>query len=248
MKRILTICIILLSFFSFSQDQYKYEPVANTAEYYVGTFNGGKDLDDLTKWYGEFAKWADTKGDTYSKMSVGILTPYFHHDLGELDVVWVNNWPNSTLQFKGLDMWTMEGGKLLSKLPVTNSRVVNADQWVISSAEDMSLGDRFAAHYDDCTLMDGFDLRQVYDLYMDFALYAQSVGDTTGRKMIVPASGYAGDADFVRLLYSTPVSNAGINTDLYVDEILGSDADSNLTGFECKNRRTYIGVNMKQGG
>lgn len=248
MKRILTISLILLSFFTFSQDQYKYEPVANTAEYYVGTFNGGKDLDDLIKWYSDFEKWTDTKDGTFSEMSVSILTPYYHQNLGELDVVWVSIWPNSTLQFKGLDIWTMEGAKLSSKLPVTNSRVVNTDQWAISLAGEMKVGDRFAAHYDDCTLMEGYNLRQVYDLYMDFAVYAQSVGDTTGRKMIVPSSGYDGEADFVRLLYSTPVADAGINTDLYLDEILGSEVDTNLTGFECKNRRTYIGVNMKQGG
>ena len=29
-------------------------------------------------------------------------------------------------------------------------------------------------------------IRQVYDMYKDFAIYAQSQGDTVGRKMIVP--------------------------------------------------------------
>ena len=58
------------------EDEYRYEPQGNAAEYYIGQFNRGKDLDDLTKWYDKFADWAEDKG-VYDDMTIGILTPYF---------------------------------------------------------------------------------------------------------------------------------------------------------------------------
>ena len=37
----------LLSIGTFAQDvEYKYEPVVNKAEYYIGSYKNGKDLDD----------------------------------------------------------------------------------------------------------------------------------------------------------------------------------------------------------
>ena len=61
--------------------EYKYQPEVNKAEYYLGTFNKGKDVEDLVDWYGKFAKWADGKGDVYDSMTVAILQPYFHSNL-----------------------------------------------------------------------------------------------------------------------------------------------------------------------
>ena len=58
--------------------------------------------------------------------------------------------------------------------------------------------------------------RKVYDLYKDFAIYAQSQGDTVGRKMIFPiSSGYDGDADFVRLLYTSSIDGMGVNREIF---------------------------------
>ena len=51
------------------------------AEYYFGSFNKGKDISDVAKWYGEFAKWAETQGGVYDSMTVALLQPYFHRDL-----------------------------------------------------------------------------------------------------------------------------------------------------------------------
>ena len=50
-------------------------------------------MEDLTAWYGKFAEWADSKGNTFDKMSVAILTPYFSSDLSTHDVMWVTNTP-----------------------------------------------------------------------------------------------------------------------------------------------------------
>ena len=52
----------LAMLFSFSviaqeSEEYKYEVESNKAEYYIGSFKDGKDVDDLTAWYGKFAKW-----------------------------------------------------------------------------------------------------------------------------------------------------------------------------------------------
>ena len=58
--------------------EYKYDVQANKAEYYIGSFNSNKDIDDLAAWYGKFAKSAEGKGDTYNAMNAALLQPYFH--------------------------------------------------------------------------------------------------------------------------------------------------------------------------
>ena len=70
--------------------KYKYEPEANKAEYYIGTFNKGKDMEDLVEWHDETVDWMSDKGDTYKNMTTAILQPYFHSDMSAQDVVWVN--------------------------------------------------------------------------------------------------------------------------------------------------------------
>ena len=63
--------------------------------------------------------------------------------------------------------------------------------------------------------------RQVYDLYKDFAIYAQSQGDTVGRKMIVPDAGaqLPDGVDFVRLMYTSSISERGTNAELFYSKI-----------------------------
>ena len=58
MKKLYSL-LITMSAFVYSQEEYKYEPEVNKAEYYIGTFNKGKDVEDLSAWYGKFAKWAE---------------------------------------------------------------------------------------------------------------------------------------------------------------------------------------------
>ena len=42
----------LFSIGTFAQDvEYKYEPVVNKAEYYIGSYKNGKDLDDICLLY-----------------------------------------------------------------------------------------------------------------------------------------------------------------------------------------------------
>ena len=55
MKNLLTLLIVFSSFIA--AEEYKYEPVANKAEYYSGQFNKGKDMDDLLSWGEKFAEW-----------------------------------------------------------------------------------------------------------------------------------------------------------------------------------------------
>jgi hypothetical protein len=37
----------------------------------------------------------------------------------------------------------------------------------------------------------------------------------------------------------------GVNGKLYWDEIAGSEADKNLSGFSCSNPREYVGLSMR---
>ena len=143
----------------------KYEVDANKAEYYIGKFNDYKDVDDLTAWYGKFAKWAESKDGTYDNMTVAILQPYFHSALDEVEVLWVNTWPTPSEQFKGLETWITGGGaKLLESLPVTNSRQVDTWQWVVSEPASTDAGNMMYATYADCSMEEGYTARQVLSL------------------------------------------------------------------------------------
>ena len=63
--RIFLSLALLFSFSVVAQDstEYKYEVESNKAEYYIGSYKKGKDVEDLTAWYGKFAEWADSKGE-----------------------------------------------------------------------------------------------------------------------------------------------------------------------------------------
>ena len=74
-------------------------------------------------------------------MTVAILQPYFHSELDEVEVLWVNTWPTPSEQFNGLETWITGGGaKLLESLPVTNSRQVDTWQWVVSEPASTDAG------------------------------------------------------------------------------------------------------------
>ena len=79
MKNLLTL-LLTMSAFAFAQEdaEYKYEPEVNKAEYYIGTYNKGKDLEDMVKWYNKFAEWAEDHDGIYDSMTTAILQPYFH--------------------------------------------------------------------------------------------------------------------------------------------------------------------------
>ena len=58
--RKLLILILAFSTFLVAED-YKYEPVANKAEYFMGKFNKNKDMDDLLKWGDKFVDWMESR-------------------------------------------------------------------------------------------------------------------------------------------------------------------------------------------
>lgn len=251
MKYFLSLAL-MFSFIAIADDhetpEYKYEPDWNKAEYYIGNFNDNKDIDDLAAWYGKFAKWAEGQGETYDSMTVALLQPYFHSDMSSVDVMWVNTWPTPVAQFQGMETWITGGGpKLLESLPVTNSRQVDTWQWAISLPASMDAGNMMYATYADCSLEEGYDMRQVYDLYKDFAIFAKTQGDTVGRKMIVPAAGYVlpDGVDFIRLMYMSSISERGTSQKLYQDKLADSEASANLKGFSCTNARSYFGMSMR---
>ena len=99
--RIFLSLAMLFSFSVIAQDSadYKYEVETNKAEYHIGSYKDGKDVDDLVAWYGKFQEWADTKGTTFDTMTVAILTPYFHSDLTSHDYMWVTTSPSPVEQF-----------------------------------------------------------------------------------------------------------------------------------------------------
>ena len=248
--KILYIIPFFFSLSIFAQEQeYKYEAVSNKAEYYIGSYKDGKDLDDMVMWYNKFADWAEDQGEVYDNMTVALLSPYFNSDMGALDVIWVSNWPTSVEQFKGLETWVTGGGdKLLRSLPSENSAQVDAWQWTISNPDEFGVGDMMYAIYADCSNAEGYDNRSVYDLYMDFANMVKKDGDTIGRKMIVPNAGRAlpDGVDFVRLMYTASISEAGVNQALFTENFAERQETKDLqASFSCTNARTYTGLVMR---
>ena len=151
---------LMLSFVISADDhetpEYKYEPEANKAEYFIGTYNQGKDLGDLIAWYGKFAKWAEGQDGAFDKMSTALLTPVFHSNLSSVEVMWSNNWPTPTDQFNGMQKWFLDGGpKLVESLPTSWSEAIDAWQWVVSEPASLEAGQMMYATYADCALEDG---------------------------------------------------------------------------------------------
>lgn len=245
MRHLLVILIAFYSAFTFAQETMEHEPVANKAEYYVSSFNPRKDIDDLMDWAADFEAWQNESG-LYDSMSTSLLVPYFISDTSQHDLVWLNIWPSSTEQYAGLDHWLNNGGKLLSKLPVTNSQVVDTWQWAISEPEgESSIG---MVRYSDCKMKEGVSGRQAFNAYKNFAIAAKEKGDNLGRKMIFPsAGGTEGDYDYVYALYANQASALGAGADLYWSAINGSDEDIALGEVieSCSNYRTYSSMDIK---
>ena len=75
MKYLLLLPFLFLTM-GFAQDaEYKYEPAVNKAEYYIGTYKTGKDLDDMVAWYNKFADWAEDQGDVYAVSYTHLTLP-----------------------------------------------------------------------------------------------------------------------------------------------------------------------------
>lgn len=236
---------ILIASFSISAETYQYEPVDNKAEYYSGKFNDGKGMQDLVKWGNKWAKWTEGRED-WDSMQTVIFTPYYHNDITAQDYVWLNISPSSTVQYKAIDSWVRDGGKLLSSLPVTNQRVVEAWQWPISIPE----GDNTETGYvrfTDCTLKEGVTTRKAFDVYKNFAMKARSTGDDMGRKMIFPASGIGNvDFDYVYSLYGTSPTQYGKDIDNFDANLEGTDEVKALNEIsECTNARSYTTLEIK---
>lgn len=245
MKKLILSLSILVAGMAHAQDSFKYEPIANKAEYYVSTYNDRKDMGDYLKWADDFKEYL-AKSDVYDSMRSVILVPYFHQNLQAMDSVWLNIWPSATQQFTAAQHWLQNGSSVLSKLPVTNSQAIDTYQWAISAPDED--GSNGMVRFADCKLKEGVSARQAFDAYKDFAAAAKTKGDNLGRKMIFPSSGsIAGDFDYTYSLYSSTVSELGAGADNYWENINGSKEDIALGEVieSCFNYRTYATMLIK---
>ena len=228
-----------------AQDEYKYEPVPNKAEYYVEKFKPNKDFEDLLKWGDQLVKWTSNHS-IYDNWQPVVFMPYFNSDSQSHDSVFLGIYPNATEQYIGLDYWVKNGTDLLKKSPTIPVRAIDTWQWPISSPnDDMEVG---AVRFSDCKMKEGVTGRQVFDAYKDFAIAARSTGDNLGRKMIFPVSGaIEGDYDYVYSLYARTVAELGAGSDNYWANINGSDEDNALGELidACSNSRIYITHQLK---
>ena len=71
---------------------------------------------------------------------------------------------------------------------------------------------------------------------------AQEKGDVQGRKLIIPGAGYDGDADFIRLVYTSAVSERGEGIEFWRSELYSTDERRALYGLaDCENGSIYVG-------
>ncbi len=245
MKEIL---ILLLTFSAFlSAQEYEFEPIPNKAEYYSGNFNKGKDMSDLYDWAEKFVAWTEDRGDLWSEMETVIFTPYYSNDLQQTDFVWLNLHPNSTSQYRTVENWAKEGGKIFSTIPITNSRVTEVWQWPVSTP-DGEISDMGFVRFTDCKLKEGVTMREAFDAYKKFAIKAKSTGDTMGRKMIMSPVGAGNiDFDYVYSLYANSPSEYGKNVDNFGLNLRGTPEAEALNSIsECGNGRSYTTVRVKE--
>ena len=119
---------------------------------------------------------------------------------------------------------------------------MNTTQWTISQPSSTDVGNFIVAQYNSCKLNEGTNLRTFYDVYVDFAKMAQEKGDVQGRKLIIPGAGYDGDADFIRLVYASNVSERGEGIEFWRSELYDTDERRALYGLaECGNGSIYVG-------
>ena len=88
-----TIYLLAISFLSLpaiihAQDNYKYEPIPNKAEYYVDKFKPGKDFEDLLKWGDQLVK-RTSNYPIYDNWQPVVFMPYFNSDSQSLDSVFL---------------------------------------------------------------------------------------------------------------------------------------------------------------
>tara|TARA_Y100001970_G_scaffold262055_1_gene345799 strand:- start:4913 stop:5653 length:741 start_codon:yes stop_codon:yes gene_type:complete len=242
--------ILFILIFSFStiliSQEYEFEPIPNKAEYYSGKYNSGKDLQDLLKWADKFVDWTEGRS-SWDVMETVVFTPYYIEDLQKVDFVWLNLWPNASLQYKAIEDWIRSGGKIFSSIPVTNHRVVDVWQWPISVPEG-ERSDIGFVRFTDCSLKEGITMREAFDVYMRFAIKAKSTGDNMGRKMIMAPVGSGNiDFDYVYSLYANSPSEYGRNVDNFGENLQGTPEVEALNEIsECSNGRIYSTVRVKQ--
>ena len=227
-------------------EEYDFEPVTNKAEYYSGNFNKGKDMNDLYKWAEKFVQWTEER-EVWGEMETVIFTPYYSSDLQATDFVWLNLHPNSTSQYRTVENWAKEGGKIFSTIPITNTRVSEVAQWPISSP-DVEISDIGFVRFTDCSLKEGITMRKAFDVYKRFAIKAKSTGDTMGRKMLMAPVGVGDiDFDFVYSLYANSPSEYGKNVDNFGENLRGTpEAEALSTISECGNGRSFTTKRVKE--
>ena len=223
-----------------------YEP--NVAEYYVSSFNDGKDMDDMMKWAEKWKKWATT-GDAAAPNEdyrASMLIPYYGVNLDTFDFIWLGINTNPEKQAEGNDYWVQNGGKLLSELPVNNPQVINTWQRTVSETPDGGAG---YVVYSDCKYGEGVTGEQQYDAYYAYAQAAKKLGDVAGRKMIWPTMGVTPgwDYDYVQAVGTETIAGYGKNwTDFWsnTDDMPELKALMDLGGV-CENERSYAVVRVK---
>ena len=223
-----------------------YEP--NVAEYYVSSFNDGKDMDDMMKWAEKWKKWATT-GDAAGPNEdyrASMLIPYYGVNLDTFDFIWLGINTNPEKQAEGNDYWVQNGGKLLSELPVNNAQVINTWQRTVSETPDGSAG---YVVYSDCKLGEGVTNEQFYDAYYAYAQAAKKLGDVAGRKMIWPQTGVepGWDFDFVQAVFTTSIGAYGKNWTNFWDKSEDMPELEALAalGGSCTNERSFTIIPVK---
>ena len=240
MNKLIFTMSLIFSLNSFAQEN-KYEPVANKAEYYAVKYLPGKNYMDFRNWVMENQEKVLNKTDIYDNFDIALFQPQFGTDLTQFDAVFLGLWPNATEMFSGMEYWVKNGGEQNAKVPVKTVQAVDTWQWAVSAPEgDPDIG---VVRFSDCKMKDGVNANQVFDALKDFAIAAKETGDNLGRKMIFPGSGGTeGDYDYVYSLYARSISELGVGTDNYWENILGSDEDIALGELldNCSNYRMYI--------
>ena len=240
MNKLIFTLSLIFSLNSFAQEN-MYEPVANKAEYYAVKYLPGKNYMDFRNWVMENQENVLNKTDVYDNFDIALFQPQFGTDLTQFDAVFLGLWPNATEMFAGMEYWAKNGGEQNAKVPVKTVQAVDTWQWAVSAPEgDPDIG---VVRFSDCKMKDGVNANQVFDALKDFAIAAKETGDNLGRKMIFPGSGGTeGDYDYVYSLYARSISELGVGTDNYWENILGSDEDIALGELldNCSNYRMYI--------
>jgi len=225
-----------------AQDQ---PPVVLPVELFLCNYIGGNDIDDLNAVNDDYNEWADANG--LNSITSLVLTPNFHSDELEFDVIGMDIWESGAAMGSGIAQMMAPGSPIPDYEEVVDCPAHQMFALVgIKPPQDE--GETAVFEFTDCTVKenrtadDGIvAVTAVVELWADWG-----VGDA--HAVLFPVAGEAGDADYTfKWLTRYPSWEAfGTVFDRYAAGAVAQAGQILENVMECNSSRMYDVTSIRQ--